>query len=54
MIFAYMHALVLRSLWLFVCVYLYAQTAVDAGDRWHMYVTNHGYFDHRKNPNTPN
>ena len=32
----------------FTCVYFHTQTAV------HTHLTNHGYFDRRKTPNTPN
>ena len=35
-----------------MCVYLQAQTAVDAGDIL-TYLMNYSYFDHRENPNTP-
>ena len=37
-----------RAVGRFTRVYLHAQTAV------HMHLTNHGYFDRGKNPNTPN
>ena len=37
-----------NALTIFLCVYLHAQTAV------HTPLTNHGYFDRGKHPNTPN